>query len=148
MSVFSNYDNKEAGGVISQAFPNQHVQAWIPTQQNVRANPNIPSQPQRIQPQERGNYFPSSASGGGTLAPQMSSGGCGCGGPCNGSGTVDAPKTPSQIATAHSFHGTSGKVQTAAPRLQPRAVGAIRPGLPRSQANRSMSGAIFRQGLR
>lgn len=115
MSVFANYNSNQAGGVNANALPRMHPIPWKPIQNNVRANPNIPSQPQRIQPHERGTFFPTSASGGGTLAPSMSSGGCGCGGSCGngtsqsdmGGGSADTPVSPTstaaQIATGHSF---------------------------------------------
>lgn len=106
MGVFRNYNSQQAGGVNANAFPRVHPIPWTPTQRNVRANPNIPSQPQRIQPTERGAFFPTSASGGGTLAPAMSSGCSSCGG-CSGSGqsqaSPDSGATASSIATQHSF---------------------------------------------
>lgn len=106
MSLYRNYDSRAAGGVVKNAFPNVHPVPWTPTQRNVRANPNIPSQPQRVQPQERGTYFPTSASGGGTLAVAMSSGCSSCGG-CSGCGqsmaSPDSGMTASSIATQHSF---------------------------------------------
>jgi hypothetical protein len=123
MAVFQNYDPKKAGGVNANAFPNVHVYPWISTQQNVRANPNIASQPQRISPTERGATFPTSASGGGSLAPSYpvtvptlapnsggSKGGCGCGGGCGKSMASGASPTASQLATGHGFHGQSGKM--------------------------------------
>lgn len=132
MSIFRNYDGRKAGGVNANAFPRVHPIPWVPSQQNVRTNPNIPTQPQRIQPHERGTWHPSSASGGGTLAPSMSSSsGCGCGGGGGVTG-ADAP-TASEAATGHSFAGNAGKVAprplVTAPRLQPRTVGALRPTL-------------------
>lgn len=106
MSVFRNYSSQQAGGVNANAFPRVHPIPWTPTQRNVRANPGIPSQPQRIQPTERGTFFPTSASGSGTLAPAMSSGCSSCGG-CSGCGQSGASPnggpTPSSIATAPSF---------------------------------------------
>jgi hypothetical protein len=141
MSVFRNYDNTKSGDVNAQAFPRVYSHPWIPSQQNVRSNPNIPSQPQRVQPHERGAFHPTSASGGGTLAPAMSSGGCGCGGNCNGSSQVEAPPTASEVATGHSFHGTSGKVAARPimqPRPQQRTVGALRSGL-RSNARPTLT---------
>jgi hypothetical protein len=130
MSVFRNYNGQQAGGVNANAFPKVYSHPWQPTQRNVRANPNIPSQPQRIQPQERGANFPTSASGGGTLAPQMSSGCAGCGG-CNSNGTsqVDVP-TASDVSTSHAFP-TTGDLRRppTSPRLQGRMTGAMRPGL-------------------
>jgi hypothetical protein len=140
MSVHRNWDNRKAGGVLQNAHPQVHPFAWQPTQRNVRANPNIPSQPQRIQPHERGTFFPTSATAGGTLAPQMSSGGCaGCGG-CNGSAAVDAPPTASELATSHNLPSkqettsmrpvpvkrVAANGQTTAIRPQPRSVGALR----------------------
>ncbi len=104
MSVFRNYN--PSGAVVKNALPNVHPIPWTPTQRNVRANPGIPSQPQRIQPQERGASFPTSSSGGGTLAPAMSSGCSSCGG-CSGCGqslaSPDTGMTASEIATQHSF---------------------------------------------
>lgn len=109
MSVFRNYNSKPAGDVVKNAFPKVHSIPWTPTQRNIRSNPNIPSQPQRIQPTERGSFFPGSSNGGGTLAPAMSSGCSSCGG-CSGCGqsmaSPDATATPSTIATAPSFPST------------------------------------------
>lgn len=106
MSVFRNYNSQKAGDINANAFPRMHPIPWTPTQRNIRANPNIPSQPQRIQPNERGTFFPTSSSGGGTLAPAMSSGCSSCGG-CSGCGqsgaSLDAGASPSSIATAPSF---------------------------------------------
>lgn len=111
MSVFRNYNSKPAGKVLNNAFPMVTTIPWTPIQRNIRANPQIPSQPQRIQPSERGSYFPGSSNGGGTLAPAMSSGCSSCGG-CSGCGqsqaTPDATATPSSIATAPSFPSSSG----------------------------------------
>lgn len=130
MSVFRNYSTQSSGGVNNNAFPRVHPIAWTPTQQNVRANPNIPSQPQRVQPQERGTFFGTSASGGGTLAPQMSAGCSGCG--CGGGGATPTP-TASDIATGHSFPSSSGKIKAPPrpliPRPMPRDVGALRPAI-------------------
>lgn len=123
MSVFRNYNSQKAGKVLSNAFPRVYPLPWIPNSRNVLANPNIPSQPQRIQPHERGTFFPTSASNGGTLAPSMSSGGCGCGGGC-GSATVSA----SRIATQHAFPSAPNS-SLSHPRTLPRNVGAIRPKL-------------------
>lgn len=144
MSVFRNYDPRKAGDVNANAFPNNYPQAWTPTQRNVRSNPNIPSQPQRVQPHERGTFYPTSASGGGTLAPQMSSAGCGCGGGCGGGANADVapPMTAADIATGHSFpgirlsggggtgtHKATGIPRKPAPvpRVASRSTGAIRP---------------------
>jgi hypothetical protein len=144
MSVFRNYDSRAAGGVFKNAFPNNYPQSWTPTQRNVRSNPNIPSQPQRVQPHERGTFYPTSASGGGTLAPSMSSAGCGCGGGCGGSAdaNVELPPSPAEMATGHSFPGIrlSGGAATGThlhtgvprkpvpvPRVQSRTTGALRP---------------------
>lgn len=132
MSVFRNYNSKQAGGVNANAFPRVHPIPWIPNQRNVRANPNIPSQPQRIQPNERGAWFPGSSNGGGTLAPEMSSGCGGCGGRCgNGSQhSGDGGPTPSDLSTTHSFPGDGGS-QVIAPRPSlPRVVGAVRSRAP------------------
>jgi len=134
MSVFRNYNSQKAGNVNANAFPRVHPIPWVPTQRNVRTNPNIPSQPQRIQPNERGTFYPTSASNGGTLAPQMSSAGCGCGGGCSGVADSNIPPTASDIATSHSFPvvqsvgvGTSHKsTAPPVPRVQPRTTGAIR----------------------
>ena len=140
MSVFRNYDPRKAGDVNANAFPNNYPQSWTPTQRNVRSNPNIPSQPQRIQPHERGTFYPTSASGGGTLAPSMSSTGCGCGGGCNGA--ESSPQTAADMSTGHSFPGirlsggggTGTHKQTGVPRtpvptprVQARTTGALRP---------------------
>jgi hypothetical protein len=151
MGVFTNYDSRRAGGVNANAFPNVYPYPAVTTQQNVRANPNIPSQPQRISPTERGAWFPTSASGGGSLAPNPSlgqaSGGCGCGGSCGGgigTGASPNPPTASQLATGHAFHGMKGKT---APGEQsggviPRAasVGFIRPTANRTIAQGRRSG--------
>jgi len=138
MSVFRNYDPKQAGKVNAQAHPNVHVYPWIPTQRNVRSNPNIPSQPQRVGPQERGTFFPTSASAGGTLAPVMSScAGCaGCSGGCGGGMTPSLP-TASDMATSHSLPA-SNKM-----RLMPRMTGAIRSG-PRVSGRVTGGGAGIR----
>jgi hypothetical protein len=155
MSVFRNYDPRKAGDVNANAFPNNYPQSWTPTQRNVRTNPNIPSQPQRIQPHERGTFYPTSASGGGTLAPSMSSAGCGCGGGCGGPAGADVtpPPTAVDIATGHSFPGIrlSGGASTGTktnmtprptPRVQSRATGALRT-VP-SRATVRMSGTAVR----
>ena len=140
MSVFRNYDPKQAGDVNANAFPRVHPIPWTPTQRNVRANHDIPSQPQRIQPTERGTFYPTSASGGGTLAPQMGSNGCGCGGGCGGSAGADIalPPTAAEIATGHALPGIRPGGSMAAkshhvmtptptPRVQSRMTGALRP---------------------
>lgn len=135
MSVFRNYNPQQSGGVNANAFPRVHPIPWTPTQRNVRSNPNIPSQPQRVQPHERGTFFPTSASGGGTLAPQMSSG-CGCsGGGCNGSAQADIP-TAVDNATSHMLPSRASESVKAVippksqliatPRVQSRMTGAIR----------------------
>lgn len=150
MSVFRNYNNQKAGQVNANALPRMYSHPWTPTQQNVRANPNIPSQPQRIQPHERGTFFPTSASAGGTLAPQMSTtgcSGCGCGG---GAGTPTV--TASDAATSHSFPSTAAikaAPRPVIPRPQPRSTGALRSALRDSSsvslsANRSMVGRQVR----
>lgn len=146
MSVFKNYNPKQAGGVNANAFPNSHPIGWIPNQRNVRANPNIPSQPQRIQPQERGAPFPTSSSDGGTLSPSMSSG-SGCGGGC--CGKSQASITTSMLATTPSLPVSHGTIATAAPRVQARGVGAIRPG-PRGISSRlaaRMQGGLAGRGM-
>lgn len=137
MSVFRNYDPRKAGGVNANAFPNNYTQPWTPTQRNVRSNPNIPSQPQRVQPHERGTFYPTSASGGGTLAPAMSSAGCGCGGGCNGSAGASVSETAVDIATGHSFPGirpggpapmsNHTRMTPPVPRVASRTTGALRP---------------------
>jgi hypothetical protein len=132
MSVFRNYDKQQAGGVNANAFPRVYSHPWIPSQRNVRSNPNIPSQPQRIQPQERGTWHPSSASGGGSLAAQMSSG-CGSCGGCAGCGQAgaminDKPPTASEMNTGHTF--PTGNVNVARgiiARPAPRSTGIVRP---------------------
>jgi hypothetical protein len=152
MGVFQNYDGRKAGGVNANAFPNVFPYPAVTTQQNVRANPNIVSQPQRISPTEKGATFPTSASGGGslsssypvgspTMAPNSGNGvggGCGCGGSCGGA--IGRGATASQLATGHSFHGMKGK---SAPGQQhhgvtasPRIGGA---GALRATANRTVS---------
>lgn len=122
MSVFRNYDPKAKGKVIKQAFPMVTPIPWVPTQRNIRANPNIPSQPQRIQPQERGTYFPGSSNGGGTLAVSMSSG-CSSLGGCSGCGqsmaSPDTAPTPSSVSTMHAF-------PSAHPSTPKRSTGALR----------------------
>lgn len=107
MSVFRNYNSQQSGKVNAQAHPNVHVYPWIPNQRNIRSNPNIPSQPQRVQPHERGTFFPTSATDGGTLAPSMSScAGCaGCSG--GGCGNADPTTTASAQATTHSLPASS-----------------------------------------
>lgn len=130
MSVFGNYNSSQAGGVNANAFPRVHPIPWTPTQRNVRANPGIPSQPQRIQPHERGTFFPTSASSDGTLAPQTApGGGCGCGGGCSQS---DPTPTASSVLTGHSFpfKGTSISADGVS-KMQSRSVGAVRT-LPRN----------------
>lgn len=144
MSVFRNYNSRQAGGVNANAFPRVHSIPWVPTQNNVRTNPNIPSQPQRIQPHERGTFFPTSASSSGTLAPQMSSG---CAGGCSGcaSGCSQA-ETAVDVATAHGFPTTTAVVKgtmKAAPRPAPRTVGALRSGIRPGTKRRSMSQPMF-----
>jgi hypothetical protein len=136
MSVFRNYDPKQSGKVNAQAHPNVHVYPWIPTQRNVRSNPNIPSQPQRVGPQERGTFFPTSATAGGTLAPSMSS--CaGCAG-CSGCGGSMLPTpTASDMATDHSLPASSKM------RLMPRVTGSLRAG-PRVSSRASAGGASIR----
>lgn len=135
MSVFRNYNSKQAGDVNANAHPNVHSYPWIPSQRNVRDNPGIRSQPQRIQPHERGTFFPTSASAGGTLAPSMASGTCGCGGACgNGSQNLSStPPTPSEMATTHALPGGNVHGTVARPvmglRPQPRTTGALRSGL-------------------
>lgn len=133
MSVFRNYNSNQAGGVNANALPRVYPLPWEPTQRNVRANPNIPSQPQRIQPHERGTFFGTSASGDGTLAPAMASSGsgCGCGGAQNA--PVSPTATPSTIATSSSFPVSHGTIAKSVPRPQLRVTGAIR-ALPRSNA--------------
>lgn len=128
MSVFRNYNNKQAGGVNANAFPRVHPIPWFPTQRNIRANPSIPSQPQRIQPHERGTFFPTSASGSGTLAPS-SADGCSCGGDCGGGSTGADIPSASELLTRSTFSGT---LSTSAPKImrpQPRIVGALRPSI-------------------
>lgn len=138
MSIYRNWDNRKAGGVLQNAHPKVHPFAWQATQRNVRENPQIPSQPQRIQPHERGTFYPTSASAGGTLAPSMSSGCVGCDG-CNGNGMATVP-TASDIAASHSLPTHDSMKITmsvvpikpaapVAPRLLPRAVGALRPAM-------------------
>lgn len=152
MSVFNNYDPHKAGDVNANALPQVHPKPWTPTQRNIRANPNIPSQPQRIQPHERGTFFNTSATGSGTLAPQMSSGCSGCGGGC-GNGIPQVP-TASQLATGNTqpsstngLHpGASGlrnqmkpapAKAVATPRVPSRATGTIaRPKNPVGTASR------------
>ena len=165
MSVFRNYDPRKAGDVNANAFPNNYPQSWTPTQRNVRSNPNIPSQPQRVQPHERGTFYPTSASGGGTLAPAMSSAGCGCGGSegCNGKGSATAdiapPQTAADIATGHSFPGIrlSGGASTGThtrmapqphpvPRVQSRSTGALRPVPARGTVRMSGNGVRLTAG--
>jgi hypothetical protein len=174
MSVFQNYSTKrgggKGGGVNANAFPNSHTYPAVTTQQNVRANPNIPSQPQRISPTEKGATFPTSASGGGSLSPSYPvtaptlapnsggpgiGGGCGCGAGCGGGIGRGANPTASQLATGHSFHGFKGK---SAPGGQsvgqvPRfgSVGGIRPtanrtisrGRPSGRTNQTPYGPMF-----
>ena len=137
MSVFRNYNPHKAGDVNANAFPRVYPLPWEPTQRNVRSNPNIPSQPQRVQPHERGTFFGTSASSGGTLAPVMSScGGCGCGGGCGSPSSSPAP-TSSEIVTGHSLPGALAvRSQN---RAHPRTTGAIRSGPPRASGKlRSM----------
>jgi hypothetical protein len=139
MSVFRNYNPKQAGGVNANAFPRVHPIPWVPSQQNVRANPNIPSQPQRIGPYERGTWHASSASASGTLAPQMSAGcsGCGCGG-----GGATPTLTASDHATGHTFPSsasTKAPARVIIPRPQPRGVGSLRPSLPSSADSVNLS---------
>lgn len=129
MSVFRNYNKNQAGGVNANAFPRVHPISWTPSQQNIRANPNIPSQPQRVGPYERGTWHDSSASGTGTLAPQTSTTGCsGCG--CGGGA---ATPTASDNATGHAFQGNKGKVADRhvlpQPRVPARTTGTIRSGI-------------------
>jgi hypothetical protein len=140
MSVFRNYDQRKAGGVNANAFPNVHVYPWVPSQRSIRSNPNIPSQPQRIQPHERGTFFPTSATAGGTLAPAMSScSGCaGCSGGCAGAVVPDIPVTASAIATEPT------NVGPVVPRAQQRGVGALRPGLARPAGSLSVRGTGVR----
>lgn len=143
MSVFRNYNSNQAGGVNANAFPRVHSIPWQPTQRNVRSNPNIPSQPQRIQPQERGTFFPTSASDGGTLAPSMSSSasvGCGGGGSCASCPSTPLHTNPSATGTASSFP-VSAKI-----RAQPRGVGALRP-TPRSNATPITAGPMIRRNF-
>jgi len=142
VSIFRNYNSKPAGDVVKNAFPRVHSIPWTPTQRNIRANPNIPSQPQRIQPSERGSFFPGSSNGGGTLAPAMSSGCSSCGG-CSGCGqslasplSPDASATPSTIATAPSFPSTPPIVARPA-----RGTGMLRSG-----TSRPTAGTIVRAG--
>lgn len=146
MAVFRNYNPNKAGDVNAQAFPRVGVIPWTPTQRNIRANPNIPSQPQRIQPQERGTTFPTSASGGGTLSPVMSSGCTGCGISCSGcAGSTPITATPfgpggvpprdplmgtaSGVSTGHAFPQTKIPFTTG-PILQrnSRGTGRLRSG--------------------
>lgn len=124
MSVFRNYNTHKSGNVNANAHPNVYVYPWVPSQRNVRANPGIPSQPQRVQPHERGTFFPTSASDGGTLAPSMSScAGCaGCSG--GGCGNSDPTTTAAAIATQHSLPANAA--MRATPRPLP---GALRPSL-------------------
>lgn len=132
MSVFRNYNPNKAGDVNANAFPRVHPIPWEPTQRNVRSNPNIPSQPQRIQPHERGTFFGTSASSGGTLAPAMSScSGCaGCSGGCGG-GSAQVDVTASSIATGHALPGAqaASNMRRPVPRVQARGTGALRSGL-------------------
>lgn len=130
MSVFRNYNPRSAGGVNNNAFPRVISQPWIPTQRNIRANPNIPSQPQRIQPNERGTFYPTSADNSGTLAPSMGSGTCGCAG-CNGNGVQNMsapPPTASQMATGATLPvttkagGATSSIHTMRPQNQPKFV--------------------------
>jgi hypothetical protein len=141
MSVFRNYDKTKAGDVNANAFPNVHVYPWVPSQRSIRSNPNIPSQPQRIQPHERGTFFPTSATAGGTLAPAMSSG-CGscagCSGGCAGAVVPDKPVTASEVATAPTVVGP------VVPRAQQRGVGALRPSLARPAMSLSPRRSMIR----
>lgn len=150
MSVFRNYDPRKAGGVNANAFPRVHPIPWTPTQRNVRSNPNIPSQPQRVQPHERGTFYPTSASAGGTLAasPSLSDTASGCGGGCGGCGggvaaaRVSDMPTAVDNATSHSLPAPavgahSNMLPTPikspieagfiTPRVQSRTTGALRP---------------------
>lgn len=140
MSVFRNYNPKAAGDVVKNAFPMVTPIPWTPTSRNVRANPQIPSQPQRIQPTERGSFFPGSSNGGGTLAPAMSSG-CGSCGGCSGCGqslaSPDSGPTPSDIATGPSFPTTQPIVTAPPRRTQIRATGTLRRPSPIGTLSRS-----------
>lgn len=134
MSVFRNYNPHKAGDVNANAFPRVHPIPWEPTQRNIRSNPNVPSQPQRVQPHERGTFFGTSASAGGTLAPSMGS--CtGCGG-CSdcGSAVADVPSEPTaaQLATGHALPGSHIARPIAPYHYGQRAIGAIRSKLPKA----------------
>lgn len=139
MSVFRNYNSRMAGGVNANAFPRVISQPWIPTQRNIRANPNIPSQPQRIQPNERGTFFPTSADSGGTLSPSMSGGCVGCGGSCgNGSQQMSVtPPTATELATRNvqpvvtKAGGATSSIHVTRPQNQP----AFRTGSNAASAN-------------
>lgn len=148
MSVFRNFDNRKAGGVLQNAHPQVHPFAWQPIQRNVRSNPNIPSQPQRIQPHERGTFYPTSASGGGTLAPSMSSGCAGCNG-CAGNGPQTNGMTPpdvpmpsaAELSTGHAFPSSSmvrGTMSVTPIRPRPRITGGVRVA---SRISKSQGGA-------
>jgi hypothetical protein len=135
MSVFRNYNSKPAGGVLRNALPMVTPIPWTPSQRNIRANPNIPTQPQRITPTERGTYFPTSASGGGTLAAAMSSGCSSCGG-CSGCGqSMASPTGPgmtaAELSTQHAFPSTNGSTVASA-NMVPfrRSTGMIRHNTP------------------
>jgi hypothetical protein len=135
MSVFRNYNSKPVGDVLRNALPMVTPVPWTPSQRNVRANPNIPTQPQRITPTERGTYFPTSASGGGTLAAAMSSGCSSCGG-CSGCGqSMASPSSTtmsaSDISTQHSFPSSNGSV-VASSHMAPfrRGTGMLHPNTP------------------
>lgn len=171
MSVFRNYDPNKSGGVNAQAFPRVGVIPWTPTQRNIRANPNIPSQPQRITPTERGATFPGSSNGGGTLSPIMSSGCTGCGLSCSGCSGASptlpggfgvgpgnfrpVAGSPSDISTTHSFPGggpgglkfTTGPVLT----RPSRGTGRLRTGTSKPKAGTISKGTItaapFRGGM-
>lgn len=137
MSVHKNFNPRFAGRIIQNAHPNVFPYHWEPTQRNVRANPNIPSQPQRIQPHERGTFYPTSASGGGTLAPQMSSSGA-CSA-CSGAASATvASGTATTIATAPSLPSTpnaNASNMRRTPGARPRATGTIRSSLPQPRVS-------------
>lgn len=155
MSVFRNYNSQKAGNVNSNAFPNVYPYGWDPIQRNIRSNPNIPSQPQRVQPHERGTFFPTSATSGGTLAANISSD-CGCGGSCSGGNNqvvTEHPPTASSKLTGNNYPGkvTSASTRIMSPiKVQPRMTASLRgtfPGTIRgSRQAPKLMGASFMGG--